>query len=182
MERYMSDESGADEASESNRLGLFDKIVPYTLCRWLFFFGVLTFYIVRVAHLQGQGFFVVSYALAIFVLSQFLGFLTPQFQFNDENSDPLLPTNSDGEFRPFMRRLSEFKFWKNCTIATIMSILCTFFSFFDLPVFWPILLIYFLTLFYVTMRRQIEHMIRYKYLPFTYGKPRPQGRSTLQSI
>ncbi|CDI97234.1 RER1 retention in endoplasmic reticulum 1 [Echinococcus multilocularis] len=185
MERYMRDDSGGDETSELNRLsklfrGFFDRIVPYTLFRWLFFFGVLAFYVIRVAYLQG--FFVVSYALAIFILSQFLGFLTPQFQFNDENSDPLLPTNSDGEFRPFMRRLSEFKFWRHCTIATIISIFCTFFSFFDLPVFWPILLIYFLTLFYVTMRRQVEHMIHYKYLPFTYGKPRPQGRSPPQSI
>ncbi|KAL5109347.1 Protein RER1 [Taenia crassiceps] len=144
--------------------GLLDKIVPYMLCRWLIFFGALTFYI---------GFFVVSYALAIFILSQFLGFLTPQFQFNDDNN---------GEFRPFMRRLSEFKFWKYCTTATVTSTFCTCFPFLDLPVFWPILLIYFLTLFYVTMRRQIEHMIRYKYLPFTYGKPRPQGKSTLQSV
>ncbi|VUZ48447.1 unnamed protein product [Hymenolepis diminuta] len=55
-----------------------------------------------------------------------------------------------------MRRLSEFKFWKNSSIGTAISIVCTFFSIFDLPVFWPILLIYFLTLFYVTMRRQIE--------------------------
>lgn len=29
---------------------------------------------------------------------------------------------------------------------------------------------------------ELQHMIRYKYLPFTYGKPRPRGRPTLQSI
>ncbi|VDM16885.1 unnamed protein product [Hydatigera taeniaeformis] len=142
----------------------FDKIVPFTFCRWLFFFGTLTFYIVL------SGFF--RYFLCFIQIQRWEYYL----------GDPLLPTNSDGEFRPFMRRLSEFKFWKNCTIGTAISITCTFFPFFDLPVFWPILLIYFLTLFYVTMRRQIEHMIRYKYLPFTYGKPRPQGKSVLQSI
>jgi len=27
------------------------------------------------------------------------------------------------------------------------------------------------------MKRQIMHMIRYRYIPFTTGKPRPQGRS-----
>uniref|UniRef100_A0A5K3F983 Protein RER1 n=1 Tax=Mesocestoides corti TaxID=53468 RepID=A0A5K3F983_MESCO len=177
MERYMADVPADDDNTSSGKFfrtfqNLFDKIVPFTVTRWFFFAFILTFYILRVAYLQG--FFVVSYALAIFILSQFLGFLTPQFQ---SNGDPLLPTNSDGEFRPFMRRLSEIKFWKNCTIATLLSIVCTFFSFFDLPVFWPILVIYFFTLFYVTMRRQIEHMIRYKYLPFTYGKPRPQGKT-----
>ncbi|VDL59688.1 unnamed protein product [Hymenolepis diminuta] len=185
MDRYMSDTP--NDAVESNRFAntfraCCDKIVPYTITRWILFLGLLTFYVIRVAFLQG--FFVVSYALAIFILSQLLAFLTPQFQPN-KSGDPLLPTNSDGEFRPFMRRLSEFKFWKNSSIGTAISIVCTFFSIFDLPVFWPILLIYFLTLFYVTMRRQIEHMIQYRYLPFTYGKPRPHGKtasSGLQSI
>jgi hypothetical protein len=31
----------------------------------------------------------------------------------------------------------------------------TFFSIFDIPVFWPILLIYFLALFAMTMKRQV---------------------------
>lgn len=38
--------------------------------------------------------------------------------------------------------------------------------FFDVPVFWPILLIYFITLFAITMRAQIAHMIKYNYVPF----------------
>jgi hypothetical protein len=41
---------------------------------------------------------------------------------------------------------------------------------FDVPVFWPILLLYWLLLFTVTMKRQIKHMIKYKYLPLTTGK------------
>ena len=40
----------------------------------------------------------------------------------------------------------------------------------NIPVFWPILLIYFVILFTLTMRRQIKHMIRYKYVPFDLGK------------
>ncbi len=46
----------------------------------------------------------------------------------------------------------------------------TFFSMFDVPVFWPILLLYWCLLFFVTMKRQIKHMIKYKYLPFSWGK------------
>lgn len=41
---------------------------------------------------------------------------------------------------------------------------------FDVPVFWPILLLYWLLLFAVTMKRQIKHMIKYRYLPFSTGK------------
>lgn len=46
----------------------------------------------------------------------FLAFLTPKFdpsaQEDEENEDgPSLPTRNDEEFRPFIRRLPEFKFW-----------------------------------------------------------------------
>ena len=40
--------------------------------------------------------------------------------------------------------------------------MATLFPFFDIPVFWPILLVYFCVLFFITMRRQIGHMRRYK--------------------
>lgn len=46
----------------------------------------------------------------------------------------------------------------------------TFFSVFDVPVFWPILLLYWCVLFFVTMKRQIRHMIKYRYIPFSFGK------------
>lgn len=44
----------------------------------------------------------------------------------------------------------------------------TFFQFFDVPVYWPILLLYFLSLFVLTMKRQIRHMIKHRY---TYSRP-----------
>lgn len=47
---------------------------------------------------------------------------------------------------------------------------------FDVPVFWPILLIYFLTLFALTMRNQIAHMIKYRYIPFAWGKQKYTGK------
>ena len=43
-------------------------------------------------------------------------------------------------------------------------------QFFDVPVFWPILLMYWLLLLFVTMKRQIKHMIKHRYLPFSHGK------------
>lgn len=51
----------------------------------------------------------------------------------------------------------------------------TFFSIFDVPVFWPILLLYFIVLFVITMKRQIRHMIKYKYVPFSFGKTTYNG-------
>ena len=46
----------------------------------------------------------------------------------------------------------------------------SFIPFFDIPVFWPILVIYFFALCFMTMRRQIAHMIKFRYIPFNLGK------------
>lgn len=56
------------------------------------------------------------------------------------------------------------------TKAFCIAFVMTFFSMFDVPVFWPILLCYWIVLFVLTMRRQISHMIKYKYVPFNIGK------------
>ena len=54
--------------------------------------------------------------------------------------------------------------------AFLLGFVATFFPIFDVPVFWPILLLYWLVLLFVTMRRQIKHMIKYRYVPFSWGK------------
>lgn len=155
-----------------------------------------------------------------------------------------MPTKANEEFRPFIRRLPEFKFWYSVTKSTIIALFCTMFELFNIPVFWPILVMYFITLFCITMKRQIkvcffnlkrkkklsyssinkliifkiyfynyiywkqlnqfynydnkyyslwlnnevkyclqnnlylfilQHMIKYRYLPFTHGKPKYQN-------
>ncbi|MEW5302439.1 MAG: hypothetical protein WDW36_005226 [Sanguina aurantia] len=115
-----------------------------------------------------RGFYIVSYGLAIYNLNLLLGFLTPQI--DPESEGPELPTTSDQEFRPFIRRLPEFKFWYASIKSFVVGFGMTFFSVFDVPVFWPILLLYWCVLFFVTMKRQIRHMIKYRYLPFSFGK------------
>ncbi|KAA0196258.1 putative retrieval receptor for endoplasmic reticulum membrane protein [Fasciolopsis buskii] len=151
-----------------------DSVTPYLIPRWVATGALFIFYWFRVLLLQG--FHVVSYALAIFLLNRLIGFLSPMIDPDmDPDTDPVLPMKSSEDFRPFLRRLPELKVWNSCTLALIISVLCTFFPFLDIPVFWPILVIYFLLLFYLTMKRQIMHMIKYRYLPFTYGKPRHQS-------
>lgn len=91
---------------------------------------------------------------------------------------------SEEEFRPFIRRLPEFKvsavysaktiiplicvlimplpflshlqFWLSATQAIVIALLCTLTYATDVPVYWPILLMYFLLLFGLTMKRQIK--------------------------
>jgi hypothetical protein len=57
----------------------------------------------------------------------------------------------------------------------LLAIFCTFFEVLNIPVFWPILLIYFLVLFTLTMKKQILHMIKHRYIPFDFRKPSFKG-------
>ena len=56
-----------------------------------------------------SGFYIITYALGIYNLNLLLGFLTPQV--DPELEGPTLPSKKEDEFRPFVRRLPEFKFW-----------------------------------------------------------------------
>ena len=61
-----------------------------------------------------------------------------------------LPVKNDDEFRPFIRRLPEFKFWYWATRAIAIAFVCSWFAVFDVPVFWPVLVMYWLILFFLT--------------------------------
>ena len=169
--------------SSFSRLDIFiqyylDRITPYLLLRWLFSGFLLLLFCIRIIYLQG--FYIIAYGLGIFLLNQLIFFLTPKQDPSygeDDGTAPSLPTRSTDEFRPFIRRLPEFKFWYTTFKAVVISLILTCFSIFDVPVFWPVLVIYFIILFFLTMRQRILHMIRYKYLPFNYGKVRYPGKN-----
>lgn len=150
-----------------------NKSILYLKTRWLAFFACLIFYVVRVYFISG--FFVVTYGLGIYLLNLLIGFISPQI--DPETDEYVLPvrggggTHGDtGEFRPFLRQVPEFKAWVWGMRGLLIAIGMTYFEVFDLPVFWPILLIYFILLFFLTMKQQVKRMIKYKYLPFSWGK------------
>ena len=156
-----------------------DRSVVWQKTRWATFFGLLLFYILRVYLING--FFIVTYGLGIYILNLFIGFLSPAVdpdELEDEEG-PVLPTREADEFRPFTRKLPEFQFWYWATRAVFTSIVMTFFAFFDLPVFWPILLMYFIFLFVLTMKQQILHMLKHKYVPWSAGKRTYVGRGSI---
>lgn len=126
----------------------------------------------------------VCYTLGIYLLNLFLAFLQPKFDPSlsqdeslEDGGEPTLPTKSEEEFRPFIRRLPEFKFWHSATRAISLAFCCSWSEIFNVPVFWPVLVVYFIILFGLTMRRQIQHMIKYRYVPFSIGKTRYNSRA-----
>lgn len=155
---------------------LLDKSTPLVLYRWIFLVAIALIYALRVYLIQG--FYIITYGLGIYILQLLIAFLSPQVdpEIQELTDGPALPTRGSDEFRPFVRRLPEFKFWHSLAKAFIFAFVLTFFSAFDVPVFWPILLFYWLVLFVSTMKRQIMHMIKYKYVPFTFGKQRYDGK------
>ena len=146
--------------------------------RWGGWAAVFFIYVLRVYFLEG--FYIVTYALGIYNLNLLLGFLTP-LHVDNHQDEPTLPSKSDEEFRPFVRRLPEFKFWYGSIRSIIIGFLATFFPALDVPVFWPILLLYWMVLFGVTMKRQLQHMIKYRYLPFSFGKKKYSGGKAMKS-
>ncbi|KAF7810880.1 protein RER1B-like [Senna tora] len=147
-----------------------DKTTPHTTYRWIGTSVLILIYVLRVYYVEG--FYIVSYGLGIYLLNLLILFLSPLVDPGLEPSDggPLLPTKGSDEFKPFIRRLPEFKFWYSFTKAFCIAFVMTFFSIFDVPVFWPVLLFYWVVLFVLTMRRQVAHMIKYKYVPLNIGK------------
>ncbi|GAU97691.1 hypothetical protein RvY_08943-1 [Ramazzottius varieornatus] len=157
---------------------LLDRTVPHAVPRWIVFGLLIVGFVLRI--IFAQGWYIVTYGLFIYHLNLFLAFLTPKMDPSldlPEESDGMdLPTRASEEFRPFIRRLPEFKFWLSATKATLIALSMSFFEIFNIPVFWPILVVYFIMLFCLTMKRQIKHMIKYRYLPFSLGKPRYAGK------
>mmetsp|Transcript_32113 Transcript_32113/g.81479 ORF Transcript_32113/g.81479 Transcript_32113/m.81479 type:complete len:191 (-) Transcript_32113:152-724(-) len=144
---------------------LMDKTTIWVKTRWVLLAVLMLTFAVRIYLVEG--FYIVTYGLGIYVLNLLIGFLSPAV---DPEEDAGLPTKEREEFRPFSRKLPEFKFWRSAFYAVLTSIVMTFFSVFDLPVFWPILLAYFVLLVCLTLKDRIRHMIKHNYVPISFGK------------
>lgn len=113
----------------------------------------------------------VCYSLGIYLLNLFLAFLQPKIDpsltqdegLEDGEAGSSLPTKNDEEFRPFIRRLPEFKFWHSATRAIAISFFCTWFGIFNVPVFWPVLVVYFLILFSLTSKSSLRSVEAHSY-------------------
>lgn len=92
---------------------ILDRSTPFVRQRWLGLGCLALVYLLRVWLVEG--FYIVTYALGIYSLGQLVAFLSPmvdpEIQELVDGSSPSLPTRSTDEFRPFVRRLPEFKFW-----------------------------------------------------------------------
>ena len=148
-----------------------DKIIIYKAERWGVVGVLAIIYFSRM--FRTKGFYALTYCIGIHFLNSFIGFISPLEDPEEEglnNGDSYLPQKSNEEFRPFQRKVKEYAFWSMMFWTFLFAIPMTFFEAFNIPVFWPLLLVYFILIFFLIMRRQIKHMIKYKYLPWDSGK------------
>lgn len=149
-----------------------DKIQFYTKRRWITICFLCSIYFLRL--IITRGYQALTYCIGIHFLNSFIGFISPMIdpegdEFDEENKS-YLPQNNSQEFRPFQRKVKEYHLWQAIFLTLLVGNIMTFFPALDVPVFWPLLLIYFLMIFFITMRNQIAHMMKYNYLPWDIGK------------
>jgi len=152
-----------------------DRYTIYVRERWIFTISMMILYVIRV--LLSGGFYVISYVLGLYVLHAFVRFVTPLGlpdveEDEEEKIGEELPifAQAPGDSKPLIRSVSEFKFWQGITLAVLLSNLLVSSEVFDLPVYWPFLLIYFLFLVGMTARKHMRHMEKYGYSIVDFGK------------
>ncbi|KAK1350890.1 Rer1-like Golgi ER retention protein [Hamiltosporidium tvaerminnensis] len=147
----------------------FDRIVPMKRERWTFFGIVLFLFVLRIAIKRTH--YLITYCLAIYLLHGLIGFCTPKEEnipdpFDNFEDDVYIPQTIDDDFKPFMRRLPEYSFWLMSIRLVMLALMGTFFGFLDIPVYAPILVVYFIVISFLTARNLHRHMKKYKYDPF----------------
>lgn len=95
----------AMQAKMNQRIQIFkDKTTPHGKARWAAAAVLVLLYAIRIYFISG--FYIITYALGIYLLHLFIGFLSPK----TDVDKPVLPTDSSNG-KGFERRLSEFTFW-----------------------------------------------------------------------
>ena len=124
-----------------------DKIIIYKAQRWGVVAFLAVFYFIRV--FRTKGYYALTYCIGIHFLNSFIGFISPLDDPEEElnSGDSFLPQKNSEEFRPFQRKVKEYSFWSMMFWTFLIAIPMTFFEAFNIPVFWPLLLVYFILIF-----------------------------------
>lgn len=120
--------------------------------RWAFYAALVLLFFLRMV--WKQGYYAIAYLLGFYIVQNVLLFLTPlglpTIEEEEEDNEifdipeTIQISKNDDESKPIIRKLNEFHLWKKLAFWTCIAIFMTFFEIFDFPVFWPLLLIYFI--------------------------------------
>eukprot|EP00835_Amoeboradix_gromovi_P000787 NODE_29_length_33183_cov_0.333666.p21 type:complete len:166 gc:universal NODE_29_length_33183_cov_0.333666:915-1412(+) len=154
------------------------QIEEYRYQRWLMFFALEGLLILRM--IMKRGFSVLGYIQGLTILNLF--FESIYSSTNTEAEDDVineipLHTIKDIEAPPSplieqnsadISLSGDVKLWFWCMVIVLVSLVCTFIDVLDIPVYWQLLLVYFLLLFTITMREPLWIMITKNYTPMNH--------------
>jgi len=92
-----SQTDGYVESTRKKWQYVMDKLSPQIGLRWVIFSVTFFIYLLRVYVVNGW--YIVTYALGIYLLNQMIGFLSPQFDPEENDGDMDLPTREKEEYR-----------------------------------------------------------------------------------
>lgn len=72
--------------------------------------------------------------------------------------------------------MSEIDYWKSMFLASFMAAFFSLFDSMDFEIYWPLLVFYFCGMTLFLCRVKIEHMIKYKYVPWDSGRKKKYGK------
>lgn len=156
---------------------LIDKTGPKIWLRWTFF-GVLLLLFFMKIFVTGSH-HLIAYCLGVYLVHGFVLFATPKderipdpFEEDDINDieNDYTPVSVDNNLRPFIRNMPEFTYWLFCIKIVIGSLLLSMFSFTDIPVYTPILVLYFVFMISATVIKLWRHSSKYNYSLFFTSK------------
>ncbi|EQB61969.1 rer1 protein [Vairimorpha apis BRL 01] len=152
-----------------------DYLAPLPYIRWSIFAIILFLYILRIYFTNA--YYLVTYCLGIYLIHGIILFLTPKgdnisdpFENYEQEEDDYVPDLIDNQFRPITRNLPEYDFWWFCLKVILCAFFASFFGIMDIPVYTPILVIYFILMVGFTLKSLYKHMKKYKYNPFFMSK------------
>ncbi|KAL6122313.1 hypothetical protein NUSPORA_00677 [Nucleospora cyclopteri] len=148
---------------------MIDKLSPQSTIRWGMFAFLIFLYTMRV--LIRNSHHIISYAVGVYLVHGFILFATPKNKnipdpFEAPAEDSYVPENAPVDFGPFVRNLPEYEYWLFCMKVVGISYFLTFFDVFDIPVFTPLLIMYFITMVIATIVKLYQHQKLYHYNPW----------------
>jgi hypothetical protein len=157
---------------------LLDKLAPQIAYRWIFTAFIAFIFLLRI--ILKNSFYLITYCVGIYLIHSTIMFLTPKgndiadpfesYEQNKDEEDDYEPELIDNQYKPIVRNMPEFEYWKFTTKIISGALFGTFFDFLDIPVYTPILLIYFVVMLSLTVKCLLQHMKKYNYNPFTSSK------------
>ena len=147
---------------------IIDSTLPFAKLRWLFTLILIIIYFYRCF---GMSYDVITYLIGFYIFQIMINYFTPKGLIEvEEEAEPLCESFEYGEDKPLVSEMSEFQVWERVSSAFMLGICCTLFKAFQIDVFFPLLMIYFVILICYTIHKIVTKMKKYGYSSIDFKK------------